>query len=127
MGLAMVKRVGLALRVSDNGAQDLSIDASGDLELVYDAEAVGQHTRQRLQTHVGEWFLDTSVGVPWLKQILGKGYDPALADAVTKACILGTDGVTEITTFSVSFALASRGLVIKSVNVLTDYDKEVRI
>lgn len=120
----MTSRIGLAI---DQATNDLYFAADGNLVVATDAEAVGQHARQRLSTFQGEWFLDKTVGVPWLSQILGKRYDPALAEAVTKACLLATDGVTEITSFSVSFGRATRGLFIKSVNVLTDYDHEVRV
>jgi hypothetical protein len=65
--------------------------------------------------------------VSWLTKILGQRYDPALAEAVTKACLLGTEGVTEITSFSVSFDRSTRGLHIKSVDVMTDYDQEVKV
>lgn len=119
-----MSRIGIAL---DPVTNDIYLDASGNLAMVTDAEAVGQHARQRLQTFQGEWFLDTACGVPWLSQILGRNYDPALAEAVVKAELLNTDGVTEITSFSVSFDRASRGLFIRSVEVGTIYDQEVSV
>lgn len=119
-----MNRVGLAI---DQVTNDLYLTADGNLALATDALAVGQHARQRLSTFEGEWFLDTTAGVPWLTKILGKGYDPALAEAVVKASILGTDGVTEITSFSVSFGRETRGLTIRSVEVLTDYDEVARV
>lgn len=119
-----MNRVGLAI---DQATNDLYFDAGSSLVLARDALAVGQHARQRLMTFEGEWFLDTTAGVPWLTQILGKGQDPALAEAVVKANLLGTDGVTEITSFSVGFAQPTRGLQIKGVEVKTDYDAAVRI
>jgi len=116
-------------------AVGLSIDAitndlhfSGNsLVLVRDAAAVGQHVRQRLKTFEGEWFLDTTAGVPWLDQILGRRYDPALAEAVVKAEILDTRFVTEITSFSVGFEQPLRQIKIREVEILTTYDQEVRV
>lgn len=119
-----MNRVGLAI---DQATNDLYFDANNSLVLAHDALAVGQHARQRLQTFAGEWFLDKTAGVPWLTQILGQGYDPALAEAVVKASLLGTDGVTEITSFSVTFGKDRRGLHIRSVEVMTDYDKAARL
>lgn len=119
-----MNRVGLAI---DQTTNDLQIAADGNLVLVKDAHAVGQHARQRLQTFEGEWFLDGTVGVPWLTQILGKGYDPALSEAVVKATLLATDGVTDITSFAVSFHQPTRGLNIRGVEVKTDYDQVVRV
>ena len=117
-------RIGLAL---DEATNDLFLRDDGSLAVVTDAEAVGQHGRQRLQTFAGEWFLDTTCGVPWLDQILGKGYDPALAESVVKAELLDTDGIEEITSFSVGFDKATRGLIIRGINVLTMFDEEVAL
>lgn len=117
-------RIGLAI---DQTTNDLFLAGDGNLKMVTEAEAVGQHVRQRLSTFSGEWFLDTTAGVPWLTDILGKQYDPAIAESVVKAEILNTDGVTEITSFSVGFDKATRGLVIKSVEVGTIFDTEVQV
>lgn len=119
----MSPRIGLAI---SHAANDLIVDEDG-LVLVYEAQAVGQHVRQRLMTFQGEWFLDKNVGVPWLVRILGNKFDPDLAESVVKAEILKTDGVREITSFSVSFAKATRGLIIKEVEVITDYDEVIRV
>lgn len=116
----MATRIGLAI---DPATNDLFLDSAGNLATVTDAEAVGQHAKQRLGTFQGEWVYDTTAGVPWLSQILGKSYDPALAEAVVKAELLDTDGVEEITSFSVGFDKTSRGLNINEVEVLTDYDE----
>lgn len=50
-------RIGLAI---DQASNDLYLAADGNLAVATDALAVGQHGRQRLQTHAGEWFLDTT-------------------------------------------------------------------
>lgn len=120
----MRQHIGLAL---DPETNDLFLRSNGELAVVRDAEAVGQHVRQRLKTFEGEWFLDNTAGVPWLRDILGHGYDPALAEAVIKAEILDTDAVTEITSFSVRFDRQTRGLEAFGISVVTDYDIEVRI
>lgn len=120
----------MATRITLGGdpvTNDLYLDASGDLAMPTDAEAVGLHVKDRLETYIGEWFLDNTAGVPWLSQILGKGYDPALAEAVVKAEILDTDMVTEITSFSVGFDKGSRGLIINEVEVLTEFDEVVSV
>ncbi|KQV83229.1 hypothetical protein [Rhizobium sp. Root1220] len=117
-------RLGLAI---DQATNDLYLTADGNLATVSDAHAVGQHVRQRLSTFSGEWFLDTTVGVPWLDQILGRAYDPALAESLVKAEILDTDGVTEITSFSVGFDRNTRGLIIRSVEAGTIFDTEVTV
>lgn len=120
----MSERISIGISQPGN---DLYFDSLNSLVMVRDALAVGQHIRQRLQTFIGEWFLDTAVGVPWLDQILGRKYDPALAEAVVKAEILKTDGVVEITSFAVSFLKETRGLRIRSIEVLTDYDEVIKV
>jgi len=87
-----------------------------------DAEAVAQHVRQRLMTHEGEWFLDTAAGVPWLGRVMGQSYNPTIMEALVKSEVLATDGVTEIIDFSVSFDKSSRGVVIRRLDVLSEYD-----
>lgn len=114
---------GLAI---DPETNDLFLKGN-ELAVVRYSEAVGQHVRQRLMTFQGEWFLDTTAGVPWLAQIMGSKYDPALAEAVVKAEILDTDAVREITSFSVGFDQGLRRLNIRDVDVLTTYDSEVQI
>lgn len=125
--MTIVPRFGLALRRDGNAPADLYLDSSGSLAVVRDTEAVGQHVRQRLMTHEGEWFLDRTAGVPWVRDILGHGYDPVLAESVLKAEILDTDGVTEITSFSVRFDVEVRGLSAFNIDVLTVYDQEASV
>jgi len=122
-----MSHIGLALRPNGVGIHDLALAADGNIDMVYDAEAVGQHARQRLMTYSGEWFLDTTAGVPWLQEIMGRQYNPALAEAVVKAEVMGTHGVTGIDDFSVSFARTTRDLQIRSMSVTTIYDETVRL
>ena len=83
------------------------LDADGDYVfggsandfLVNTPEAVGQAVLTRLRLHRGEWFLDTTVGMPWETDVIGK-YTTGTADAAIRACILGTTGVTEITAYA---------------------------
>lgn len=116
--------IGLAI---DETTNDLFLAVDKSLAIVRDAEAVGQHGRQRLMTFLGEWFLDTTAGVPWLRDIFAKAYDPALAESVVKSVLLETDGVVSIDTFSVSFDRKTRGVIIKNVAVTTVYDEVVTL
>lgn len=125
--MAPVPRFGLALKANEQGIHDLFLDASGSLGVVRDSEAIGQNVRQRLMTHAGEWFLNKNVGVPWIKDLLGKGYDPTLAEAVIKAKILDTSGVTEIRSFSVRFNAPVRELFAYNIEVRTEFDEEISL
>jgi hypothetical protein len=123
--MSHLQHVTLGMAPNEHGIYDLYVDKNGDLAMARYAQAVAQHVRQRLMTFQGEWFLDTRAGVVWLSEILAHRYNPALAEAVVKAEILGTDGVTEITAFSVAFDRSLRNLIIREVEVGTEYDVRV--
>lgn len=125
--MALLPRVGLALKKNDKGIADVYLDGTGNLAMVRDTEAVGQHAEQRLMAHQGEWFLNKDVGVPWVRDLLGKGYDPILAESVIKATILDTDGVTAIRSFKVRFNQQKRELETFDIEVRTEYDEEVKL
>lgn len=122
-----IERFGLALRRDGSAPADIYLDSSGSLAVVRDAEAVGQHVRVRLMTYEGEWFLDRQVGVPWVRDIVGRQYDPVMAESVLKAEILDTDGVTDISSFSVRFDGEVRGLSAFNIDVATEYDQEASV
>lgn len=93
----------------------------GPNDFARDAQATAQKVKSRLLLLAGEWFLDISAGVPYLQQIMTKPADLPNAEALIKACILGTEGVLEILTFSTSFDPATRKLSM-SASVRTTYD-----
>lgn len=115
----MAKYVGISIKPYN----DIELDATGNLKMVYDAEAVGQHARQRLSFFKGEWFLDPSVGVDWFGRILGglPSLTP-LAEAIVKATILKTPGVTAINSIDTVYDSASRGAQVRTCEVETEFD-----
>lgn len=125
--MTLLNRKGLALRRDGDLPADIYLSNDGNLKIVEDAEAVGQHVRQRLMTFEGEWFLDSEAGVTWLSEVLGFKYDPIIAEALTKTEILNTDGVTDIESFSVRFDRDIRGLKSDNISVKTDYDERVSL
>lgn len=122
-----LERKGIAVKRVGTDPADIYLDDTGNLAIVTNTQAVGQHARQRLMTFEGEWFLDNKVGVPWLSDVLGLNNDPALAESVIKSELLDTDGVEEITSFSVRFDRSLRQLSAYDIDVLTEYDLEVNI
>ena len=74
-------------------------------------DAVAQAVLTRLALFSGEWFLDTSDGTPWRTEVLGK-YTMQTYDAVLKARILNTPGVSSIAAYSSTFDGNSRKLSI---------------
>lgn len=86
-------------------AMDLNV--TGDMLFVngecpvvtYPADRVAQRLAIRLRTIEGEWFLDTSYGVPWFN-ILGQKINLSQADHILQREVLSVRGVGEITSWS---------------------------
>ncbi len=79
--------------------------------LVNSSAAVAQLVLTRLRLWTGEWFLDATEGTPYLGQILGHGTGGTYDQAI-QARILGTQGVTEIVTYSSSVDPVTRALSV---------------
>lgn len=115
------------LALSLDASHDLHLTASGELATVRDAAAVAQLVTQHLKFWSGEWFLDTSIGVPWLEFVFVRPFDQATAEAVIKDAILAVPGVREITAFDVEFLPSSRRLNVWRLTILTEFDEEVSV
>lgn len=84
---------------------DLKQDSNGDLLLtngeltfVDGPEEVRQLIDQRLKTHYGEWFLNITIGVPYLQKILIK--NSVQASAILKNEILSVPNVLGLNSFA---------------------------
>lgn len=96
---------------------DLTI---GQPWLVNSPQAVEQCIGTRLKLWLGEWFIDTSDGTPYLTEILGERYGKA-PDAAIKRRILGTRGVTQILSYSSSFSGSAGRTLTVNATVQTLY------
>lgn len=86
---------------------DLALDAiTRDLILpprALDGPArVAQSVGIRLRCWLGEWFLDTGHGVPYLESVLGKAPRPEIVEAILRAQILDVAGVRSISSFNMT-------------------------
>lgn len=61
----------------DRTSWDLVLDASGNIAVAAEPYALAQDAASAIRTFLGECFWDTSIGVPYLTQILGR--NPPLA------------------------------------------------
>ncbi len=86
---------------------------------VNQAEGVAQCVATRLKLWAGQWFLNLPDGMDWKNSVLGK-YTDAARDLAIKARILGTPGVTEIVSYSMSLDRFSRKMT-GSVTIKTVY------
>lgn len=83
-----------------NKSGDLAIDDSGLITVFDGAERVAQQVRVTLKTFLGEWFLDTSFGVPYLDSIFVKTPNRAEIEAIFRARIADVPGVEKITSMT---------------------------
>lgn len=96
-----------------------ALDANGDMVfgagaatfLIDSPQAVVQCVLTALKLFQGEWFLDTTAGVPWNTQVLGinpqSSYDNAIKNAIHAAT-----GVSALTAYSSSLDKATRVLTV---------------
>lgn len=81
----------------DSATWDLSVvkKANGlyDLQLITGADRILQAIKIRLRTWYGEWFLDTTIGLPYLDKIMVKNPSLPTIDNLLRAEILAVDGV----------------------------------
>lgn len=91
------------------------LSASGDYQigqgqanfLINTPATVAQAVQTRLFLIAGEWFLDTTTGVPYSTEIFGYGTE-ATRDIAIQEIILETQGVTEITDYASTFNPTTR-------------------
>jgi hypothetical protein len=84
------------------------------------SESTEQRLLCALRLILGEAFLDTGRGIPWVqaedsdvRPILGvKPSDPGAAEAIVKATILGVEGIESISSFSMALNTSTRGASI---------------
>lgn len=93
---------------------------NNDTQFVNGADEVMQLLRQRLRTFLGEWFLDTTIGVPYFQDILKKNPNPVSVDAAFKNEILNTPGVLELSEFEIDIDAATRVATVTGRAVVTD-------
>lgn len=101
-------------------AYDLAMDVStsdlivqgGDLMIVDNAERVAQQVLITLREWLGEWFLKTSDGVPYLEYILVKNPNEAHIRQILTQAIESVEGVKDVTELEFAFNHVLRTLAV---------------
>lgn len=94
---------------------------NGQLDFYRDVpEAVGQSVVTRLLLWLGEWFLDTTQGTPFMQGILGK-YSLAVADTTVQDRVLNTTGVTDISSYASTVDPNERIMSVTDLTIDTIY------
>lgn len=72
-------------------------------------DVVTQRLKIKLYTFLGEWFLDTSIGIPYFQQIFGKVRSKATVDIIFQKVIADDPDVIEILVFESTVDSSLRG------------------
>ena len=89
------------------------LDLTGHrLNITTGEEAIEQNLRIRLRFFLEEWFLDQGQGIPYFREILIKNPDLLLLQSIFRQAILGTTGISEVTTLTVELDKANRQLAL---------------
>ena len=81
---------------------DLVIE-NDDFVIIDGSAAIAQHLTIRLQFFLGEWFLDTRIGIDYFGQVFSKGVDITAVNAIFKQTILTTPGIVSIQQYASDF------------------------
>lgn len=93
---------------------------NGDLMIVNNGERVAQQVLITLREWLGEWFLRTSDGIPYLEYILVKNPNEAHVRQVLSEAIQSVEGVKGVTELEFAFNRILRTLTV-SYEIDTDY------
>lgn len=93
---------------------------NGDLMIVSNGERVAQQVLITLREWLGEWFLKTSDGVPYLEYILVKNPNEAHVRQILSEAIQSVEGVKGVTELEFAFNRILRTLTV-SYEIATDY------
>lgn len=74
--------------------------------------AVGQAVETALLLWLGEWYLDTSVGTPYVQGVLGKTSQD-VADGTIQSVVLNVTGVVDISSYQSSINPNTRAMSIQ--------------
>lgn len=107
-------------------AGNLALDSNHDIIIgrgatrISGAAQVAQLVKCRLLTLMGEWKLDSSIGLPWFEAIFTKQVRPADIEAAIANIIRGTPGVQQLISIEVDADFSVRSLGI-TFSAISDY------
>lgn len=94
----------------DHLTHDVLLNPRGDLQLLDGAERIRQQIEVTLLAFLGEWFLDTSFGVPYLEQITVKNPRMSQVQIILRSKVAAVPGVTRVRDVRLSANRALRTL-----------------
>lgn len=110
----------LAYDIALNIAKNDLVIKNNDLILIDNAERVAQQVLITLRFWLGEWFLDTREGVPYLEYVLVKNPNMSHIRQILTEKIQSVEGVKRIISLDFDFRRVARELYV-DFEVDTDY------
>jgi hypothetical protein len=106
---------------------DIALNTSGDLlftqqdlQTVIGVNEIAQNLKIRLGTFLGEYYLNTLVGIPYYEEVFVKPANQIRVDSLFKNEILNTNGILELTKYESGFNGTTREYTINfSVRTVT--------
>lgn len=113
------------IKLTDDGDIDLT---TRDFQFVEGIDCVVQALAIRFQFFLGEWFLDTRLGVPYFQRIFVKGTPTSVVEGILREVVRTTPGVLDLRSFSTSLDKAARSLSVRFSAIMTsgeilDFDR----
>lgn len=105
----------------DPDAWDLTVDADGNIATVSDGEQLAQDAASAIRLFAGELWFDTTQGIPYFAQILGRSVPLALAKAYFVNAAETVPGVVS----AVCYITAITGRGVSGQVQVTDVNGEV--
>ncbi len=87
----------------DTGAWDLCLDASGNIALAYQPYSIAQDVSSAVRLFLGELWYDTTKGIPYFQQILGKNPPISLIKGAVVTAALTVPDVVSATCLIAGF------------------------
>lgn len=82
----------------------------GRLTIIRGKEEKAQKIKNRLKLFLGEWFLDTRVGVPWFQVVFVKNPDLEVVKSLFRRVILSVEGMVDVEEVSLVWDRQARTL-----------------
>lgn len=110
--------MGIDLKLDRN--HDLALSKTNDLVLIDGIARIRQQIKVTLLTFLGEWFLDTTWGVPYLEKIMVKAPNRAEIENIVRAKVRDVPGVTAVPTVLIEVDAQARQGRITLEDIQTD-------
>ncbi len=94
--------------------QDIHLDDRGDLAIASRVEDVRQRVLEALRFNEGEWYLDRTAGVAYLRDVFIRPVEVAMVSNILTDAIRAVDGVAGVSAVEVDLDTDERRMTYKA-------------